>query len=250
MDIRVVSLFPEMIAAGTGQGICGRALKRDLFRLGCVDPRDYAKDPHRSVDDRPYGGGPGMVLRYEPFRDAIAAAKTRLPAASPVLFLSPQGRRFDQAMAAELSKLAGLVLVAGRYEGFDERLIESEGGLEISLGDFVLSGGEIAAVAVIDAIVRLLPGALGHAQSAAEDSFVDGLLDCPHFTRPEIADGRAVPAVLLGGNHAEVRRWRLKQSLGRTALRRPDLLGQRSLTLEEQTLLDEFFRERDVSSPV
>lgn len=240
----MVTLFPEIVAAGTGQGVCGRALRRELVRLGTVDPRAFTSDVHRTVDDRPYGGGPGMVLKYAPFRAAIAAARQRLPAAAPVVFLTPQGRRFDQAMAAELSALPGLILVAGRYEGFDERLIEAEGGREVSLGDFVLSGGEIAAVAVIDAIVRLLPGTLGDARSAVEDSFVDGLLDCPHYTRPELADGRPVPQVLLNGDHKEIRRWRLQQALGRTALRRPDLLDKRGLSPDEQQLLDEFLRAR------
>jgi len=248
MDIRVVTLFPEVVAAGTGQGVCGRALRREVVRLGTVNPREFTSDLHQTVDDRPYGGGPGMVLKYEPFCAAIDSARRRLPKGSPVVFLSPQGRRFDQAMASSLAALSGLILVAGRYEGFDERLIEAEGGQEVSLGDFVLSGGEIAAVAVIDAIVRLLPGTLGDEQSAVEDSFVDGLLDCPHYTRPEQVDGRAVPEVLLTGNHEAIRRWRLKQSLGRTAIRRPDLLETRGLSGDEQALLDEYMRERDTEA--
>jgi len=250
MDIRVVTLFPEMVAAGTGQGVCGRALRREAVRLGTVNPREFTRDLHHTVDDRPYGGGPGMVLKYEPFRAAIAAARRRLPHGCPVVFLSPQGRRFDQAMAASLAALPGMILVAGRYEGFDERLIEAEGGQEVSLGDFVLSGGEIAAVAVIDAVVRLLPGTLGDDQSAAEVSFLDGLLDCPHYTRPEQTDGRAVPEVLLTGNHAAIRRWRLKQSLGRTAMRRPDLLEKRGLTADERLLLEEFMRESESDARV
>ena len=248
MDIRVVTLFPEIVAAGTGQGVCGRAIRRGLVRLGTIDPRDFTTDVHRTVDDRPYGGGPGMVLKFEPFSLAIGQARARLPEGSPVIFLSPQGKRFDQAMAKELAALPGLALVAGRYEGFDERLVESEGGQEVSLGDFVLSGGEIAAVAVIDAVVRLRPGTLGDEQSAVEDSFADGLLDCPHFTRPELVAGRAVPDVLLTGNHEEIRRWRLKQALGRTALRRPDLLAERALTAVERSLLEEFLHEHGENS--
>ncbi len=243
MDIRVVTLFPEIVAAGTGLGVCGRAVKRGLGRVGTVDPRDFATDRHRSVDDRPYGGGPGMVLSYGPWHGAIEAARERVPANSPVVFLTPQGRRFDQAVARDMARLPGFVLVAGRYEGFDERLIETEADDELSLGDFILSGGEIAAAAVVDAVVRLLPGALGDERSAEQDSFSDELLDCPHFTRPELVAGRQVPEVLLGGNHAEIRRWRLKQSLGRTQTRRPDLLEQRELNDEERQLLQEFLME-------
>ncbi len=239
-----MTLFPDMVASGTGFGVCGRAIRRGLVRLGTLDPRAYATDNYRSVDDRPYGGGPGMVLSYAPFQAAIAAARERLPTGSPVLFLTPQGRRFDQAAARRLAGLPGFVLVAGRYEGFDERLLEAEADEEFSLGDFVLSGGEIAAVAVIDAVVRLLPGVLGDDQSAAEDSFSDGLLDCPHYTRPERIGGRAVPEVLLRGNHAEIRRWRLQQSLGRTYLRRPELLAARGMSEEEERLLAEFLAAR------
>lgn len=244
MDIRVVTLFPDMIAAGTGTGVCGRAIRRGQVRLGTIDPRGYAADLHRTVDDRPYGGGPGMVLKVAPLRAAIRHARARAPQGSTVVFLSPQGRRFDQAMARRLAALPGLVLVAGRYEGFDERLLEADADEEISLGDFVLSGGEAAAIAVIDAVVRLLPGVLGDEQSAAEDSFVDGLLDCPHYTRPEVVDGQAVPGVLLCGNHEDIRRWRLKQALGRTWRRRPDLLTQRTMSDEERALLAEYQREQ------
>ena len=240
LDIRVITLFPEMVAAGTGYGVCGRAIKRGLVRLCTLDPRDYATDNYRTVDDRPYGGGPGMVLKVEPFQAAIQAARERLPDGCPVVFLTPQGRPFEQSMARRLASLPGFALVAGRYEGFDERLLEAEADEEYSLGDFVLSGGEIAAVAVIDAAVRLLPDVLGDDQSAAEDSFSDGLLDCPHYTRPETIAGRKVPEVLLTGNHAEIRRWRLQQSLGRTQLRRPDLLTARGMNDEERRLLEEF----------
>lgn len=246
MQIRVVTLFPEMVATGTSFGVCGRAVRRGLVDFGTVDPRDFAIDVHRTVDDRPYGGGPGMVLKFEPFRDAIRSARSNLPERSPVVFLTPQGRKFDQRVAEELAAVPGFVLVAGRYEGFDERLIEAECDDELSLGDFVLSGGEIAAVAVVDAVVRLLPDVLGHEASAEQDSFADDLLDCPHYTRPETVDGMQVPAVLRDGNHEEIRRWRLKQALGRTYVRRPDLLESRALTDEERQLLGEYLAEQDL----
>ena len=248
MRIKVVTLFPEMVAAGTNFGVCGRAARRGLVDVGTVDPRDFAGDVHRTVDDRPYGGGPGMVLKYEPFRDAIRSAKAELPAGSAVVFLTPQGRRFDQRVAEDMASRSGLLLVAGRYEGFDERLLEAEADDELSLGDFVLSGGEIAAVAVIDAVVRLLPGALGHEASAEQDSFTDDLLDFPHYTRPEVIDDLPVPAVLREGNHEQIRRWRLKQAIGRTYVRRPDLLRERVLTDEEKQLLGEYLAERDSHS--
>ena len=245
MKFTVVTLFPEMVATGTSFGICGRAVRRGLVDLATVDPRDLASDLHRTVDDRPYGGGPGMVLKVEPFREAIRSARMDLPSGSPVIFLSPQGRRFDQRLAREFAELPGMVLVAGRYEGFDERLVESEGDDEISLGDFVLSGGEIAAVAVIDAVVRLLPEALGDQASAEADSFTNDLLDFPQYTRPNSVDGMEVPSVLTEGDHEEIRRWRLKQALGRTYIRRPDLLEARTLTAEEQRLLQEYLGEQE-----
>ena len=248
MQFRVVTLFPEMVAAGTNFGVCGRAARRGLVDVDTVDPRDFAGDVHRTVDDRPYGGGPGMVLKYEPFRDAIRSAKAELPAGSSVVFLTPQGRRFDQRVAEDMASRSGLLLVAGRYEGFDERLLEAEADDELSLGDFVLSGGEIAAVAVIDAVVRLLPGALGHEASAEQDSFTDDLLDFPHYTRPEVIDDLPVPPVLRQGNHEQIRRWRLKQAIGRTYVRRPDLLRERALTDEEKQLLAEYLAERDSHS--
>jgi tRNA (guanine37-N1)-methyltransferase len=246
--ISIVTLFPEMVAAATSFGVCGRAVRRGLVGLTTVDPRDFADDPHRTVDDRPYGGGPGMVLKVEPFGAAIRSARDALPAGSPVIFLSPQGRRFDQGVAKELSELPGMMLVAGRYEGFDERLIAAEADDEISLGDFVLSGGEIAAVAMVDAVIRLQPGVLGDDMSAEQESFVDNLLDYPHFTRPEKLDGEDVPSVLTSGNHEEIRRWRLKQALGRTYLRRPDLLKMRTLTSEEQQLLQEYLVEQELDA--
>jgi len=245
MDFRIVTLFPEMVTTGTSFGVCGRAIRRGLVRLGAIDPRDFTDDAHRTVDDRPYGGGPGMVLKVEPCRAAIRSARSGLPTGSPVVFLSPQGRRFDHSVAREFAELPGMVIVAGRYEGFDERLIDAEGDDEISIGDFVLSGGEIAAVAIIDAVVRLLPEVLGDEASAEQDSFTDDLLDFPHFTRPEAVDGMVVPAVLTEGNHEEIRRWRLKQALGRTYVRRPDLLENRPLTGEERRLLQEYLAELD-----
>jgi tRNA (guanine37-N1)-methyltransferase len=243
MRIDVVTIFPGMVQAIAGHGVTGRALTRGLVDLRCVDPRDHTRDKHRTVDDRPYGGGPGMVMKVEPLRDAIRAAKADGPQ-RPVVYLSPQGRVFDQAEAARLAAGPGMILVAGRYEGVDERLIEAEVDLELSVGDFVLSGGELAALCVIDACARLVPGVLGDAESAVADSFVAGLLDHPHYTRPEDEAGRKVPEVLLSGDHAQVARWRLKQALGRTWLRRPDLIARRALSETERQLLEEFLAER------
>jgi tRNA (guanine37-N1)-methyltransferase len=244
MQIAVVSLFPEMVGQVTDYGVVGRAKERNLLTLHCENPRDYADDVHRTVDDRPYGGGPGMVLKYEPTAKAIHAAKQVLPENCPVVCLSPQGAVFDQAAAQRFSGLPGMVLLAGRYEGIDERLIEREVDEELSLGDFVLSGGEIAAMAVIDAVARLLPGVLGDEESAAQDSFMQGLLDHPHYTRPESVHGEKVPAVLLSGDHARIARWRYKQALGRSFLRRPDLVEKLDLSKEQQKLLDEFLKEQ------
>jgi tRNA (guanine37-N1)-methyltransferase len=241
--IEVVSLFPEEVLAVGRFGVVGRAAQGSLISLGAVNPRDYTVDVHRTVDDRPYGGGPGMVMKFEPLAAAIEAAAERAGDGARVVHLSPQGRRFDQALAREYAALPALVLVAGRYEGVDERLIEARVDEEVSVGDFVLSGGEIAAMAVIDATVRLLPGVLGDAESAVQESFETGLLDCPHYTRPEVVDGRRVPEVLTSGDHAAIARWRLKQSLGRTWARRPELLSGRALTDEERELLEEYKAE-------
>ena len=243
MRFDVVSLFPHMFDA-LREGIPGRALVQGLAELVLWNPRDYTHDVHRTVDDRPYGGGPGMVMKAEPLQAAIEAAKAAAPA-SPVVCLSPQGQRYDQAAARRMAQLPGLILVAGRYEGIDERLIEALVDEEWSTGDYVLSGGELPAMVMVDSIVRLLPGALGHADSAPQDSFFDGLLDCPHYTRPEKVLGRRVPEVLTSGNHEQIRRWRLQQALGRTWLRRPDLLQGRTLSEEEQALLDEFRRTHE-----
>jgi tRNA (guanine37-N1)-methyltransferase len=242
MRIDVVTLFPEMIRAQAGYGIQGRALAQGLVELVTWNPRDYTQDRHGSVDDKSYGGGPGMVMQVQPLRAAIQAARTAGPSA-PVIYLSPQGVKFAQDKARRLAGLERLILLAGRYEGVDERLIDMEVDEELSIGDYVLSGGELPVLVVMDAVTRLLPGALGDADSAREDSFMDGLLDYPHYTRPEQIEGQRVPEVLLSGNHAGIRRWRRKQALGRTCLRRPDLLGALTLDDDEQALLNEFLEE-------
>lgn len=248
MSLRIdaITLFPEMFAAVTQSGITRRAIERNLWRLECWNPRDYATDNYRSVDDRPYGGGPGMVMLPEPLEQAIAAAKAAQQAAGGaagrVIYLSPQGAPLTHARVCALAQEPALVLLCGRYEGVDERLIRRCVDEEISLGDFVLSGGELPAMALIDAMVRQLPGALNDADSAVEESFAAGLLDCPHYTRPEEYAGERVPEVLMSGHHEQIRRWRLKQALGRTWQRRPDLLAGRTLTKEEAKLLEEFKR--------
>ena len=240
----VVTLFPEMFAALSGFGITGRAQDRGLYEFTCWNPREFAEDRYRTVDDRPYGGGPGMVMLPGPLEKAIAAAKLRqqqsVGSAGRVIYLSPQGRPLDHERVLDLVAEPAVVLLCGRYEGVDQRLIERCVDEEISLGDFVLSGGELPAMVLLDAMIRQLPGALNDEDSAVEDSFVDGLLDCPHYTRPVVYEGMAVPDVLLSGNHAEIRRWRLQQSLGQTELRRPDLLAARTLSKEESRLLEAF----------
>ncbi len=245
----VITLFPEMFTALTEHGITRRALERRLYELAFHDPRAFTENVHRTVDDRPYGGGPGMVMLAAPLQQAIEAARScqhdKSGRAGKVLYLSPQGKKLTHELVCALAAEPALIMLCGRYEGIDQRLIDSSVDEEISLGDFVLSGGELAAMALIDAIVRQLPGALNDADSAVEDSFVDGLLDYPHYTRPEVYDGRTVPDVLLSGNHALIRRWRLKQSLGKTWRSRPDLLQTRKLTAEELQLLDEFRQEQN-----
>ena len=241
-----VTLFPEMFAAVTDWGITRRALELGVWSIALWNPRDFTTDNYRTVDDRPYGGGPGMVMLAEPLEKAIAAAKA---AAGPlgkarVLHLSPQGRPLDHGKVRELAGTQRLVLLCGRYEGVDERLIARYVDEEVSIGDYVISGGELAAMALIDAVVRQLPGVLGDEQSAEQDSFANGLLDCPHYTRPEVYEGVAVPAVLLSGHHAQIERWRLKQALGRTWLRRPEVLQRRALSAEEARLLEEFKQEQ------
>ncbi len=243
MRFHVVCLFPELVRALFSCGMQARGVKLGLLSLTCWNPRDYAADVHRTVDDRPYGGGPGMVLKYEPLAKAIQHARAATGGQAKVIYLSPQGRRFDQNLASDLARSQTFVLVCGRYEGIDERLIATEVDEELSIGDYVLSGGELAAMVVMDAVSRLIPGVLGDERSAAQDSFGHGLLDYPHYTRPEVLAVGQVPEVLLSGDHARIRRWCLKQSLGRTWLRRPDLLNAHVLDEEQQQLLNEFMRE-------
>ena len=240
MKIEVVTLFPEMVSGAVRYGVLGRAVDRGLLSIGTEDPRAHTSDVHHTVDDRPYGGGPGMVMKPQPLLAAIAAAQGRVPAGSPRIYLSAQGEPFSQSLAAGMAKLPGMVLVAGRYEGLDERVIRLGIDRELSVGDYVLSGGELPALTVIDAVARLLPGALGDERSSEEDSFVAGLLDWPHYTRPEMYEGLAVPPVLLSGNHADIRRWRLQQAVIRTWQRRPDLIENAKLADEARRLLDEF----------
>lgn len=242
LRIGVITLFPEMLDAVTGYGVCGRAVDRGLIEVRAFNPRDYASGPHRTVDDRPYGGGPGMVMMVEPLRSAVRAARAHM-ADSLVVYLSPQGRRIDQRDIVKSARGSSVILIAGRYEGVDERLVEAEVDEEWSIGDYVLSGGELPAMVLIDAMARTLPGVLGHEESFAQDSFVSGLLDCPHYTRPEEISGLRVPAVLLSGNHEQIRRWRLQQALGRTWRRRPDLFARFELNAEQQELLNEYIRE-------
>lgn len=243
MKIGVISLFPEMFRAITDYGVTGRAIKNNLLTITYRNPRDFAYDKHKTVDDRPYGGGPGMLMMVQPLRDAIHAAKDELGDDTKVIYLSPQGRKLEQKGVYELSQQKKVIFICGRYEGIDERIIQTEIDEEWSIGDYVLSGGELPAMVVIDAIARFIPGVLHHESSAIEDSFANGLLDCPHYTRPEVLDGMAVPDVLMSGHHEEIRRWRLKQSLGRTWLRREDLLLNLALTDEEHCLLSEFKHE-------
>lgn len=255
MEIHIISIFPRMFSAIAEQGVISRAIKQNVLSLRFHNPRDFADDKHSTVDGRPYGGGPGMVMSPEPLLKAIKAAKLSFKAASTdrskssepkVVYLSPQGQRFDHNAAQRFSECESVILLAGRYEGIDERLIASQVDEEWSIGDYVLSGGELPAMVMIDAIARLLPDSLGNAESAKQDSFVEGLLDCPHYTRPESfvhkdnVDGDKVPDVLLSGDHQAIERWRMQQSLGRTWLRRPELLNKIDLTDEQQRLLDEF----------
>jgi tRNA (guanine37-N1)-methyltransferase len=244
--IVVVTLFPEFVEHALGFGVLGRALERGVLVVETINPRQFATGVHKTVDDRPYGGGPGMVLKAEPLRLAMAAAAAMVPAARRV-YLAADGVPLTQQKVAGFAGLAELVLVAGRYEGVDERFVEQCVDESVSVGDVVLSGGELPALVVIDAVARLLPGALGCAESAAQESFTDGLLDWPHYTRPELWSGRAVPEVLTNGNHAAIARWRLKQALGRTWQRRPDLLARRNLSVEERKLLAEYQAEQEAT---
>jgi len=239
MKIALITLFPEMFEALTGYGISSRAVNQGLLEVSSFNPRDFTDDPHATVDDRPYGGGPGMVMTIEPLRKAISAAKDWIQGESLVVYLSPQGMVLQQTAVNQFATGQSLILIAGRYEGIDERLIELEVDQEWSIGDYVLSGGELPAMVFMDALIRQLPGALGHKESANQDSFADGILDCPHFTRPEKYEGLDVPDVLLSGNHEKIRQWRLKQSLLRTKQRRPDLLEKLELNDEQKALLKE-----------
>ncbi len=243
MHIDIITLFPEMVLNLAKFGVIGRAIETKLVSLNVINPRDFSTDPHRRVDDRPYGGGPGMVMQFEPLQKAIQKA-TQTASKSHVVCLSAHGELFKQADVERLGAYSHLVLVAGRYEGIDERLIEAEVDEEICIGDFVISGGELPAMIIADALVRHVPGALGHEESALRDSFIDGLLDCPHYTRPESIDGHTVPEVLLQGDHQAIEQWRNKQSLGRTYLRRPDLIAKMELSKEQQALLEEFLQEQ------
>jgi tRNA (guanine37-N1)-methyltransferase len=244
MRIAVVTLFPVMVREALAHGVVGRAIERGVLKVECFDPRDHATDVHRTVDDRSYGGGPGMVLKVEPLHGALREAVAALPPGSRRVYLGADGIRFEQGMARAARDWPGLVLVAGRYEGVDERFIGRETDEQWSIGDYVLSGGELPALVVIDAIARLIPGTLGSAESAVEESFSEGLVDWPHYTRPASIDGSEVPAVLMSGDHAAIRRWRLQQALGRTWLRRPELLERRGMSDDERALLEEFKIER------
>lgn len=241
MWIGIISLFPEMFKAITDFGVTGRAVKQGLLHFQCWNPRDFTFDKHRTVDDRPYGGGPGMLMMVQPLRDAIHAAKAAARAEgdgeAKVIYLSPQGRKLDQVGVQALASNQKLILICGRYEGVDERLIQAEVDEEWSIGDYVLTGGELPAMTLIDAVARFVPGVLGKQASAEEDSFADGLLDCPHYTRPEVLDGMLVPEVLMSGHHENIRKWRLEQQLERTWLRRPELLDSLALTDEQRKLL-------------
>ena len=245
MWIGVVSLFPEMFKAVTDYGISRRAVENGLLTLEVWNPREFTEDKHRTVDDKPYGGGPGMLMKVQPLKDAINAAKSKAQAQCPVIYLSPQGKPLEQTDLASLAMLPEVILVAGRYEGIDERLIESVIDMEVSIGDFVASGGELPAMLLIDGVTRLLPGAVGDADSVEQDSFSNGLLDYPQYTRPETEDGLTVPAVLMSGDHGQIARWRKMQSLGRTYKKRPDLITARTLTEEEKQLLDEYLAKRE-----
>jgi len=239
----VVSLFPDLFPILAGQGVVGRALERGIAELHLWNPRDYTRDPHRTVDDRPYGGGPGMVMKVEPLQAAIEDAKRMAPN-SKVAYVTPQGRTLVQGTIAQIAAKPGWILITGRYEGIDERLVERYVDAEWSIGDYVVSGGELPAMVIMDAVIRLLPGTLGHGDSARADSYVDGLLDFPHYTRPETIAEMRVPQVLLSGDHRAIARWRLQQALGRTWLRRPELLERRGLSAEEKVLLNDFIQAR------
>ncbi|KXS35469.1 MAG: tRNA (guanine-N(1)-)-methyltransferase [Idiomarina sp. T82-3] len=245
MHIGVISLFPDMFSAITEHGVTRRAIKEDLLTVSVWNPRDFTHDKHRTVDDRPYGGGPGMLMMVQPLVDAINAAKAALGEDTPVIYLSPQGQTLDHGGVTQLAQNDRMILIAGRYEGIDQRVIDQYVDAEWSIGDYVLSGGELPAMVLIDAVARMVPGVLGHQDSAAEDSFANGLLDCPHYTRPETYNGQQVPTVLLGGNHEKIRQWRLQQALGKTWLQRKELINRLALTDEQEQLLNEFIQQQE-----
>lgn len=245
-SFKVITLFPEMFSAVTDYGVVGRAVKSSLVKLECINPREFTLDRHRTVDDRPYGGGPGMLMKVEPLDKAIRQAKNQCSESDckvKVVYLSPQGKKLNQTLVRKLAKERELILLCGRYEGVDQRLIDKLVDIEVSVGDFVLSGGELAAMNLVDSVTRVLPSVLGHEDSAAADSFEDGLLDHPHYTRPESYQGLNVPSVLLGGDHKKIESWRLKQRLGNTWLKRPDLLDEKNLSESELKLLNDFKNE-------
>ncbi|MCR5084438.1 MAG: tRNA (guanosine(37)-N1)-methyltransferase TrmD [Succinivibrionaceae bacterium] len=242
----VVTLFPEMLAAVTACGVTGRACRNGLIEVHAYNPRDFARDKFRTVDDKPYGGGPGMLMKVQPLSDAIATARAAAPSGTRIVCLSPQGRRLDHSLVTEFHSWGAMILVAGRYEGIDERILESEVDLEVSVGDFVVSGGELPAMCIIDAVSRMVPGVLGNIENAQGDTFAQGLLHYPQYTRPESIGGRRVPEVLMSGDHARIREWRLMMALGRTWERRPDLLGGRELSAEERDLLQRYQAQRQV----
>ena len=242
----VISLFPEMFSAVCNSGVTSRAVKRGLIEVNVWNPRDFTLDKYQTVDDKPYGGGPGMLMKVQPLRDAISSARQRAPEGTKVVYMSPQGERLSHSLVTRFHNWGSLILIAGRYEGIDERILQKEVDLEVSIGDYVLSGGEIPAMCVIDAVSRMVPGVLGDIRNAHEDSFADGLLHFPQYTRPEVIDGMEVPEVLMSGNHEKIRRWRLQQALARTYERRPDLLQSRLLNREEQKLLDEYLEQKQL----
>ncbi len=248
-SIAVVTLFPALVDVVGQHGVTGRAIDNGLLQVQTVNPRDFATDRHNTVDDRPYGGGPGMLMKVGPLGEAIDHARQITSLEAQVIYMSPQGEQLNQALVEELASIKNVVLVAGRYEGIDERLIEQKVDREISIGDYVLSGGELAAMVVIDAVARQIPGVLGHNESAINDSYAgEGWLDCPHYTRPEVSDGVKVPKVLLSGDHAAIARWRRMQSLGRTWLRRRSLIDVEKLELKDKRLLEQFMDERKKSN--
>ena len=242
----VISLFPEMFSAVCNSGVTSRAVKRGLIEVNVWNPRDFTLDKYQTVDDKPYGGGPGMLMKVQPLRDAISAARQRAPEGTKVVYMSPQGERLSHSLVTRFHNWGSLILIAGRYEGIDERILQKEVDLEVSIGDYVLSGGEIPAMCVIDAVSRMVPGVLGDIRNAHEDSFADGLLHFPQYTRPEVIDGMEVPEVLMSGNHEKIRRWRLQQALARTYERRPDLLQSRLLNREEQKLINEYLEQKQL----